>query len=95
MFIQSLQEVVAVARARGVELTEQSAESVLSRIDQTQPDMMASMQKDMMEGRPSELEAQIGALVRMAHAANISVPTNEFIYSTLLPLEQKARGKIA
>lgn len=95
MFIRSLHEVVAVARARGVNLTEKSAESVLARIDQTQPDMMASMQKDVMEGRPSELEAQIGALVRMANAANIPVPTNEFIYSTLLPLEQKARSKAA
>lgn len=93
MFINALSEVVAVASARGVGLTEASAESVLARIDQTQPDMMASMQKDIMEGRPSELEAQIGALVRMARAANISVPTHEFIYKTLLPLEQKARNK--
>ena len=94
MFVNALNEVVAVARARGVDLTEESARSVLARIDQTQPDMIASMQKDIMEGRPSELEAQTGALVRMAHAAGVSVPTHEMIYQTLLPLEQKAREGI-
>jgi hypothetical protein len=44
------------------------------------------MQKDIMEGRPSELEAQTGVL-------DVSTPTHEFIYASLLPMELKARGK--
>jgi 2-dehydropantoate 2-reductase len=92
MFRHTLEEVVAVANARGVMLSEQSIQGVMDRMDASQPDVMASMQKDILEGRPSELDAQIGALIRMAHMADLSVPTNEFIYASLLPLELKARG---
>jgi 2-dehydropantoate 2-reductase len=92
MFRRALEEVVLVANSRGVGLTEKSVQSVMDRIDQTQPDTMSSMQKDIIEGRPSELEAQTGTLVRMAHAADISIPTHEFIYASLLPQEKKARG---
>ena len=92
MFRRVLEEVVLVANSRGVGLTEKSVQAVMDRIDQTQPDTMASMQKDVLAGRPSELESQTGALVRMARAATVSVPTHEFIYASLLPMEKKARG---
>ncbi len=91
MFRRALEEVVLVANSRGVGLTEKSVQAVIDRIDQTQPDTMASMQKDVLAGRPSELESQTGALVRMARAATVSVPTHEFIYASLLPMEKKAR----
>ncbi len=91
IFRRALEEVVLVANSRGVGLTEKSVQAVMDRIDQTQPDTMASMQKDVLAGRPSELESQTGALVRMARAATVSVPTHEFIYASLLPMEKKAR----
>ena len=91
MFRRALEEVVLVANSRGVGLTEGSVRSVMDRIDQTQPDTMASMQKDILAGRPSELESQTGALVRMARTATVSIPTHEFIYASLLPMEKKAR----
>ena len=91
MFRRVLEEVVLVANSRGVGLTEKSVQAVMDRIDQTQPDTMASMQKDVLAGRPSEPESQTGALVRMARAATVSVPTHEFIYASLLPMEKKAR----
>ncbi len=91
MLRRALEEVVLVANARGVELTENSVMSVMERIDQIQPDIMASMQKDVIEGRPSELDAQTGAVVRMAREADVSAPTHEFIYASLLPMERKAR----
>lgn len=94
MFRRALEEVVLVANARGIDLNEASVQAVLERIDKTQPDMMASMQKDIMEGRPSELEAQTGALVRMARELSLSVPTHEFIYASLLPMEKIARGML-
>ena len=93
MFRRALEEVALVANTRGVGLTEKTVQSIMDRIDQTPPDTMASMQKDILEGRPSELESQTGAIVRMAHAADVSVPTHEFIYASLLPIEKKARGE--
>jgi len=92
MFRRALEEVALVANARGIDLNESSIQAVMDRIDKTQPDMMASMQKDIMEGRPSELEAQTGALVRMARELSLSVPTHEFIYASLLPMEKASRS---
>ena len=62
------------------------------RIDTIQPHIIASMQKDIMEGRPSELNEQTGAVIRMARSAGVPTPTHEAIYAKLLPLENKARG---
>jgi 2-dehydropantoate 2-reductase len=92
LFRRALEEVALIANTRGVDLNEKSIQSVMDRVDQTQPDTMASMQKDILAGRPSELDSQTGALVRMAHAADVSVPVHEFIYASLLPQEKKARG---
>ncbi len=94
MLRRALEEVVLVANARGISLSKASVQSVMERIDKTPPETMASMQKDMIAGRPSELDAQTGALTRMARALNLSVPTHEFIYASLLPMEKIARGEV-
>jgi len=57
--------------------------------------MIASMQKDIMEERPSELESQTGAILRMGKRLGIPTPTHEFIYASLLPMEILARDKMA
>jgi hypothetical protein len=36
------------------------------------------MQRDIMEGRPSELEAQTGAAVRLWQATGVATPLNTF-----------------
>ena len=50
-----------------------------------------SMATDIMEGRPSELEAAIGHLVRLGQKLGIDTPITTFIYNSLLPQEIKAR----
>lgn len=92
MLVNALEETTAVARARGVLLAESFVADTMQRIDKTQPDVMASMQKDMMEGRPSELNEQTGAVIRMGRAVGVPTPTHETIYAKLLPLENKARS---
>jgi len=58
------------------------------------PGVMASMQRDIIEGRPSELEAQSGALARMGRESGVPTPVHDFIYASLLPQEQRARGQV-
>jgi len=89
-----IEETAAVGRARGVPLADNIVTQVLDRIDLIQPNVIASMHKDIAEGHPSELEAQNGAVVRMGRELGIPTPTHEFIYASLLPLELKARGEI-
>ena len=54
----------------------------------------SSMQRDIIDGQPSELESQVGVVVRLGIKTNIPTPAHEYIYSSLLPMENKARGKI-
>jgi 2-dehydropantoate 2-reductase len=82
-----------VGRAKGVSLADDVVDTLMKRIDGLPDGMVASMQKDIMEGRPSELDAQTGAMIRLGRATKISTPANEFIYASLLPMEIKARSK--
>ena len=95
MLVRALEEVADVGRARGIALAEAAAQNVLANvIDKAAEGVIASMQKDVMEGRPSELEAQTGAVTRLGRALGIPTPTHDFIYACLLPQERKARGEV-
>lgn len=50
------------------------------------------MQRDVMEGRPSELEAWNGAVCRLGARAGVDTPVHSFTYHTLPPMERRARG---
>jgi 2-dehydropantoate 2-reductase len=93
LLLATLEETAAVARARGVNLPADAVQKTLAFIDNAAPGLMASMQRDIMEGRPSELEAQNGAVVRLGRDAGVPTPAHSFIYSALLPLELQARQK--
>jgi 2-dehydropantoate 2-reductase len=93
LLIGAMREVLAVARARGVALTEESITRALAFIDNLPHEGTASMQRDIMEGRPSELESQNGAVVRLGQAAGVPTPLHDFIYRALLPMELRARGR--
>ncbi|MBK9780563.1 MAG: 2-dehydropantoate 2-reductase [Anaerolineales bacterium] len=93
MLINAMNETSAVARARGVAIAENFVEATMQRIDNLPAQMTASMQKDVMAGRPSELNEQTGAVIRMGKALGVPTPTQEKIFAALLPLEQKARSR--
>lgn len=88
---QTANEIVAVANAKGIELNNDDIEMILKVIDNFNHDTTASMQRDFMAGRPSELENFNGYIVKLGKELHISTPTNSFIYHCLLPQERKAR----
>ena len=90
--LSAMQEIYALARARGINLPLDSVDTVMAAVDALSEDATSSMQRDIAAGKPSELESQNGVVVRMAHEAGIEVPTNALIYHTLRPLEEKARA---
>lgn len=85
-----LREILAIANARGIPVAEERVEQTLAFIDSVGAGAIASMQRDVMDGRRSELESQSGAAVRLGAAAGVPTPVNSFIYQTLLPQEQAA-----
>ena len=72
----------------------ESVAGTMKLVDSSPPDGTSSMQRDLIRGRPSELEAQSGAVVRLGRACNFPTPVHEFIYNALLPGELRARGKL-
>src|SRR5689334_10711352 len=79
----AMNEIYTLAHARGTQLPPDSIDKVMSAVDGLPEDATSSMQRDIAAGKPSELESQNGAVVRMARQAGVEVPTHELIYETL------------
>jgi 2-dehydropantoate 2-reductase len=77
-----MQEVIAAARAVGVELPRSL---IQAKIDQTRGmgAYKTSMHLDLLNGRPMEIEAIFGYPMRAAQAAGESVPRLEALYRML------------
>ena len=89
--LKAMEEIYTLAHARGIKLPPDSIETVMRAVDALPEDATSSMQRDIAAGKPSELEAQNGAVVRMAREIGVSVPTHTLIYESLKPLEDEAR----
>lgn len=90
--LAALREIVAVAAARGVDLGTDAVDITWQRYEGMAPGSTASLQRDVMEGKPSELDAQLGAIVRLARENGVDVPVLSLIYHALVPQERIARG---
>jgi 2-dehydropantoate 2-reductase len=74
------QEIVAAATADGVELDEASVVALLAKV----PDgMRSSMQKDAAAGRPIELDAIGGTILRAADRAGTDAPVTARLVADL------------
>ena len=81
-----LREVEAAGRANGVNFPPDIHQTTLAYIEDNLADLQASMHTDVMAGRPLELEALNGAVVRAGWAGGIPTPINDVIYAMLKPL---------
>lgn len=92
LVLKAMEEIHALALARGIKLPPDSIDKVMASVNALPDDATSSMQRDIAARRPSELESQNGAVVRLARESGVGVPTHTRIYETLKPLEQKARS---
>ncbi len=88
VIVSCLREIQGVARASGVELEATIVPDTLAYIDGSLEDLSASMHADIMAGRPLELEALNGAVVRAGEAAGVPTPINDLLYALLKPYEK-------
>lgn len=88
---QALREIYELAHARGIALAPEAKTAAMDFMDGLPAEATASMQRDILAGRPSELESQNGAVVRLAADTGIDTPLHRFIYHSLLPQEARAR----
>jgi 2-dehydropantoate 2-reductase len=89
---QLMEEVAAVGRSRGVQLSADIVSRTLAFVDSIPAGATASMQRDIADGKPSELEAIIGAVVRFGHSSGVPTPAMQYVYASLLPQEDRARN---
>jgi 2-dehydropantoate 2-reductase len=91
LLVQAMEEVRSLADAKGIPLSGEAVDRTMAFLDGMPREATASMQRDILEGRPSELEAINGAVVRLGRAARVETPLHGFIYASLLPVETEAR----
>ncbi|MER7578400.1 2-dehydropantoate 2-reductase [Kitasatospora sp. NPDC097691] len=78
--LAALDEITAVARAVGAPA---DVQALLTVIDRAPGAMRSSMQRDAEAGRPTELDATGGAVLRAAAAHGVAVPTLTRLVSEL------------
>lgn len=92
LLLKTAQEIKLVANAKGIPLAEEHLEKAFEIILNQPPGTTASTQRDIMAGRPSELENFNGFIVKEAEKLGIATPVNKMIYECLLPMEKEARN---
>ena len=90
MVLAAMREVEAVGRAYGVNLDTDVVDRTWHYVETTARDLHASMHTDLEMGRPLELEALTGAVVRIGKQVGVPTPVNSVLYSMLLPHKEGA-----
>ncbi len=90
-----MRETEAVARARGIRLDGDAVARGMALLDSLAPGGTTSLQRDVVDGKPSELEAWNGAVARLGREAGVPTPLHDVLYAALLPLERRARNAFA
>jgi 2-dehydropantoate 2-reductase len=85
MYRALVEEVTAVGRAEGVALPPEIAESVVTMAAAMPPTAYSSLHHDLVSGKPLELAALHGHLVRLGLRHGVPTPMATAVYAALLP----------
>jgi 2-dehydropantoate 2-reductase len=85
LFIECMQEVAAVGRARGIRFDADLVDSQLRRAQALGPAARPSMLHDLEHGGRLELDSLNGAVVRLGAQYRVATPVNRFITAVLRP----------
>jgi 2-dehydropantoate 2-reductase len=91
----AMAEIFAVGRANGIALRDDAVAKAEAFLDALAPEGTTSLQRDLAEGRPSELEAWSGAVVRLGRATGVPTPVHDIVYRSQIPAERRARAASA
>lgn len=87
--LDMVRECIAIGRAEGAVFSDSFAEEVLAACRRAAPDSINSLHADRLAGRPMEIDARNGAIVRKGHAHGIPAPTNAMAVALLEALAAK------
>lgn len=86
-----LSEIHKLANYIGVPVEHSYIEASMRFLDSMPYDSNYSMARDIWDGKPSELDCQNGAVVKIGKQHGFDTPINELIYYALLPQEKRNR----
>ena len=81
--LQIVRECIAVGRAEGARLDDELAETVLQKYRSAPADSINSLHADRLAGRPMEIDARNGVIVRLGQKHGISTPANRMAVALL------------
>jgi 2-dehydropantoate 2-reductase len=87
-----LAEAAAVAKAEGVDFGVDVVEKRLGWMRRLHPEFKSSMQRDLERGKPLEIDALAGALVRLGQKHGIPTPVNACVNAVLALEDRRARA---
>ena len=85
LMVAAIEEVIAVGRARGVNLPPDLMDSTLEMIKNFPANSKSSMLEDIERGRRLELPWLSGAVVRLGKESGVPTPIHQFITTILTP----------
>jgi 2-dehydropantoate 2-reductase len=85
MLRRIVEEVCAVAAAEGVTLPDGTADTIVELASGLDAGAFSSLHHDLVHGKPLEIEALNGTVVRLGRQHDLAVPMNEAVYALLAP----------
>ena len=95
LLVDAMQEIYTLALSRNINMPADSVHKTIEMLESFPANSTTSMQRDITQGRPSELDAHHGAVVRLAQDSGIDTPVNRFILYSLRSQELRARGALS
>ena len=86
---EAMAEVVKIAQAEGIPLTEAHIQQAIDIIDTVDPEGMPSMRQDGLAKRPTEVELFAGMILAKSKQYGIPTPMNDVLYKKIKKMEQK------
>jgi 2-dehydropantoate 2-reductase len=83
--IAAFREVEAAGRAAGIALPANLIDRITTYVDDIPPATRSSLLIDLQQGKPIEVEALVGAVVRRATKAGLAAPVMSALYAVLKP----------
>ncbi len=83
--VSAFEEVEAVGRGEGILLPDGLAERIAGYLDGIPPTTRSSLLIDLQQGKPIEIEALAGAVVRRAARRGLPAPIMSALYAVLKP----------
>jgi len=85
MYRDLVSEVVSVANASGMEMPDDTVLRIMEVFQTLPAEWYSSLHYDMTHGKPMELEALHGAVLRRARELGVPAPMSEAVYAVLAP----------